>query len=110
MNTSLIVILLMALTVTVAIGIAMANIGAEGNRLWLFEAEDPRQEKTVLKFEVRGNTYTEALNAANEVRHMYRENGVEFNWKVAYELDPKSKNKIAKVFSQKEIGIEKTIR
>ena len=109
MSSSLIVILLMALTVTVAIGIAMASTAKEGSKLFLFEAKDPRQEGIKLKFEVTSNSYVEALESANEVKHMYREDGIELEWIAAYELDPESKNKISLVFKQTELGIEKKL-
>lgn len=97
----------MALTVTVAIGIAMSINTKEGSKLFLFEAKDPRQENVKLKFEVKSNSYSEALESANEVKRMYHEDGIELEWYQIYELDPETKNKLARVYKQSELGIEK---
>mgnify|MGYP000129333817 CR=1 len=98
MNASLIVILLMAVTVVIALGISMASFNSSSNATWLFVAQDPRETGTKLHFEVEADDYNEALQAANEVRTIYYADGVDFEWIEVWLLDSKTKEKTDRVF------------
>lgn len=98
MNASLIVILLMAVTVVIALGISMASFNSSPGGIWLFVAQDPRESGTKLHFEVEADDYNEALKAANEVRTIYHTDGVDFEWVEVWLLDSKTKEKTDRVF------------